>query len=299
MSIQDKIKELDKNGEVLEVMHDPVFKSLFQSKEGFDILAYIISEILNLNINYVKRNLTFKNTELPKEGVIERGKTADLVVDIKGTIVNLECNYTSGDIFRNMIYHHKLASEAHYVSELPNESTKVIQINFDNINKYDDRLIIPFMMIDDTGKYKLSESFINYHINLSKMDEVWYNSNKERINKFERILLMMVLNKKKLLREIALGDKELETMEKKIEELSHSENIIGLYDKEEYDKIARDYDIAEAKGEGLKEGREEGKKEGLEQRNIEIAKNMLEDGIKPETIAKYTNLSIEEISKLK
>jgi len=66
-----------------------------------------------------------------------------------------------------------------------------------------------------------------------------------------------------------------------------------------------------AKEEGLEEGRTEGRAEGLEegtkigieqgskQKEIEIAKNMLKDNISIDIIAKYTNLTEEEIENLK
>ena len=50
-----------------------------------------------------------------------------------------------------------------------------------------------------------------------------------------------------------------------------------------------------AKEEGLEEGRAEGSK----QEKIEIAKNMLKDNISIDIIAKYTNLTEEEIENLK
>lgn len=38
---------------------------------------------------------------------------------------------------------------------------------------------------------------------------------------------------------------------------------------------------------------------GKQERNIEIAKNMLKDGISKDKISRYTGLSVEEIEKLK
>ena len=38
---------------------------------------------------------------------------------------------------------------------------------------------------------------------------------------------------------------------------------------------------------------------GEENRNVEIAKSMLKDGVTKNTISKYTGLSIKEINKLK
>ena len=48
-----------------------------------------------------------------------------------------------------------------------------------------------------------------------------------------------------------------------------------------------------------KELREDGIKEGQQERNIEIAKNMLKDNIPIITISKYTGLTEKEISLLK
>lgn len=47
------------------------------------------------------------------------------------------------------------------------------------------------------------------------------------------------------------------------------------------------------------EGLSEGKSLGIQERNMEIAKSMLKDGVDINTIQRYTGLSIEEISKLK
>ena len=46
------------------------------------------------------------------------------------------------------------------------------------------------------------------------------------------------------------------------------------------------------------EGREEGRAEGIHQANINTARQMKSDGLPIDTIAKYTNLSIEEIESL-
>jgi len=58
---------------------------------------------------------------------------------------------------------------------------------------------------------------------------------------------------------------------------------------------------AEKKGlqKGLEKGREEGLKEGEKNAKIEIAKKSLKKGIDIETISELTNLSIEEIKKIK
>ena len=70
------------------------------------------------------------------------------------------------------------------------------------------------------------------------------------------------------------------------------------------EKAVRDYNQgmleAEQRGrkEGYQEGREEGKKEGEHERNIQIAKNMLEKGFDKNTIIEITGLNRKEIDDL-
>ena len=61
----------------------------------------------------------------------------------------------------------------------------------------------------------------------------------------------------------------------------------------------REAGIKEGKIAGIKEGKKEGQKTGDRQRQIKTAKRLLKEKMKPEFISKITDLSIEEIEKLK
>ena len=76
-----------------------------------------------------------------------------------------------------------------------------------------------------------------------------------------------------------------------LERLSQDENIIGLYDAE----LLQEKHEKSIKEEGIKEGI----KEGINQRNIEIAKNLLNENISIELITKTTGLTLKEIENLK
>ena len=56
---------------------------------------------------------------------------------------------------------------------------------------------------------------------------------------------------------------------------------------------------AEGREEGLAKGREEGREKGREERNTEVAINLLQLGTPCEIVAKATELSLEEVAKLK
>ena len=63
--------------------------------------------------------------------------------------------------------------------------------------------------------------------------------------------------------------------------------------------MTREEDQRKCYNTDLNLARKKGLKEGAKQNAIETAKIMLKDGEKVEKIMKYTNLSIEEIEKLK
>ena len=86
------------------------------------------------------------------------------------------------------------------------------------------------------------------------------------------------------------------------QKLAAIEDITALCkeDQEKYDdaiKVMRDH-IAAYKG-AIIEGRIEGKKEGKKEGKIEIAKNMLMENEPVDKIARYTDLSEEELLRIK
>ena len=56
--------------------------------------------------------------------------------------------------------------------------------------------------------------------------------------------------------------------------------------------------LEKGRAEGLAEGRAEGRAEGEENAKIATAKRMLADGLPVETIAKYSELSVERVMEL-
>ena len=57
--------------------------------------------------------------------------------------------------------------------------------------------------------------------------------------------------------------------------------------------------IAEGKEIGMKEGMEKGMELGMNQKALDIARNMLADGVDINLISKYSGLTQEQIEKLK
>ena len=290
----ETIERLKREGKVRPGINDSVFKSLFMEEENKGVLAHIISEILKLDKEYVYNNISFKPTELAKENNFEKGKETDLIVEVDGRIINLEMNkkLTRGANIKSNEYHHKLTNVGVLKGEEYINAKLIVQINFDyetDFFKEDKRVVIMFQLRDEENRYILDENFVNYHINMEKVREKYYN--KEKLTKLEKIIMMLQLEEKDKLKKLAKDDMELIVMEKKIEDMSENPWAVCLYDKEERIKQIHDIDVADAHEKGLEKG--------SKQKEIEIAKNMLKDNIPIDTIIKYTNLSLEEIETLK
>ena len=91
---------------------------------------------------------------------------------------------------------------------------------------------------------------------------------------------------------------------KEAEEVSFEGGVGEAYDKEWAlrDQGYRD-GLSQGKAEGFSqgkvEGRAEGKTEGINERNLEIAKNLLENKVDISIIASSTGLTEDEINSLK
>lgn len=237
---------------------------------------------------------------------MQKGKIADLIIYIENNIINIEANQVlnSGIIDKNNSYHYKIASE----SKNNDLNPLVIQINIDRKNKFE-KLITKFQLRDESGKYTIDNKFINYHINIDNVLKKEYN--KGKLTRFEKLLLLMVIEEKSILRKISKNDKELSYMVDKIEEMALNDGIVGLYDKEKAMERVNAINKMEAIAEGLSEGRakglSEGRAKGLAEGKIEgeivakkeIAKNMINESMSIDLIEKITGLSKEEIKKLK
>ena len=296
-----------KEGEVVPVTSDRMFKAILMDSKEY--LADILSNILDIDKNYILDNLVFKNTEQGILGVSEKRKVTDLIVDINKLTINLEMNasYSRASVRKNNAYLSRIMAGAiESGKDYDNLDIVVVQINFDKVWKFEDELITIFEM-RNKSTYRKRSSYIEsndpviYHVNLSKAYKMYYNKDR-KLNTFIKELALMIANNKEDLNNIAKGDKVMEGAINKITSLSMDDYIKGYYIKEEQDEWMRNIDIADARKTGRKEGLKEGERLGLEkginQTKIETAKKMKEENIPLDTIVKITGLTKEEIEKL-
>ena len=74
--------------------------------------------------------------------------------------------------------------------------------------------------------------------------------------------------------------------------------------KEQYEQdMKNEHDLEYEKNicykEGLEDGRQEGREEGMAEKALSAAKNLLAEGIAPETVARCVGISLEEVKALR
>ena len=286
---------------IIPMTNDRVFKSVLSSIEARDYLIDIISGITGLPKANLKKDMTFVDSEHRISSKNESKKISDLVVEVKDNVINLEMNntYYKKLVDRNFEYIAKLKSNL--IGESYNKIRKVIQINFDNFNRYnDDRVVIKFEMRDEKG-IKEGVSLESYHVILPNVKEKYYNEN----NKDDLIgkLVIFVAERDEELQKLIDKHIELRPVGKKLVEISREEEARGIYDLEEHERRVRNSLIEDALEDGWnrgkKEGKEEGIKEGIKENKLLVAKKLLEEGISLDIIKKVTNLSDDDIKALK
>ena len=95
------------------------------------------------------------------------------------------------------------------------------------------------------------------------------------------------------------NNEEIEKAKKELEKLAMNPEDRELYELRL--KAIRDEMNIRYSGyiDGMAEGEAKGRAEGKNERNIEIAKNMLKENVNIQFISKMTGLNLEEIEKLK
>lgn len=299
---------VEEKNKVIPMTYDMVFKNVLQDKESEGYLIDLINGITGIKKEYLKGNIVFKNTELQKDEIKEKKKATDLIIEVKENIINLEMNknYYNGLFEKNDRYIDKIKDGLVSKGDKYIKQKKLIQINFDDFERFDERIVIKFRMMDEEKGLIRSDYVYNtdveiYHINLKRINKMYYN--KTKLNKFEKELLLMTLDDEEELTKTSKGCKEMEKVAEKISRVSREEELEGIYDVEEQEKFIRDRIRAHAATEGFEQGLEQGLESGIEKgikegeknKQIEIAKNLLSSGVSIDIIEKSTGLSHEEI----
>lgn len=269
------------------MLNDAMFKALFRSIEARSMVSSLISSITDIPKEDLMK-AEYQGGELPKKILKEKGKTSDIIIKIDdGNKIVLEMNqYYSDKIFeKNTSYVFSIASET--VLSKTKKYPRVILINFDNFNYFNTKEgILNFKLRDEYGHIE-TEQYHSIHLILENIVNSKYN----KIKEIEKVVKLLKATNLLELENEFKGDEEYMACIRKVEDLSTDPNFVGYYDIEE----ARRQEMEDMKETGLMMGIEKGSKES----KIEIARAMLLKKLDINLISELTNLSMEEIIKLK
>ena len=280
MKTKEKIK--------FPLLKDKVAKKLFTEKKvGLEYLRKIISLAIGIPMDMIDKDIKLIH---PNIGVNKNivNSEADVVLENGEFYVNLEINYynnETSDIKNGLYLCHLLLRQVKKAKEYENLK-KVYQIN---LNSYDalgkEEFIYHSKLYEKKYHIERSDFIEIIDINLEKLRQIDYNTLvKSDDMTLEKALYLFVCDDIEKLNAIYEGDKLMKKLMKENEDLLKNFDEMLYYDRDKMFENAC-YD--------------KGYDKGKQERNREIAKEMLKNKEAIENIAKYTGLSKEEILNLK
>ena len=287
-----------KKGELIPLTFDIMFTEIFNNPDNICILEEFISNYLDIPLNLVIGNLEILSRRLSKEERYDSRKEVDLLLNYQGKKINIEMSNSASDgvINRNVVYLCKIHGRQLKTNDINySKINDTIQIMFNNFDTGND-LKTTWYLRDDAGNILTSKLRIDI-INLVKGKDLCYTGNEEVDYLINWCKLLTTSNKdnvKNISCQI-MSHKSTNTLMNNMSMLSEENEMVRLYKKLSRREMEYNTLIVEATEKGLKQGI----KQGIEQNNLEVAKKMLKENIKVETISKITGLTKEEIAKLK
>ena len=280
MKTKEKIK--------FPLLKDKVAKKLFTEKKvGLEYLRKIISLAIGIPMDMIDKDIKLIH---PNIGVNKNivNSEADVVLENGEFYVNLEINYynnETSDIKNGLYLCHLLLRQVKKAKEYETLK-KVYQIN---LNSYDalgkEEFIYHSKLYEKKYHIERSDFIEIIDINLEKLRQIDYNTLvKSDDMTLEKALYLFVCDDIEKLNAIYEGDKLMKKLMKENEDLLKNFDEMLYYDRDKMFENAC-YD--------------KGYDKGKQERNREIAKEMLKNKEAIENIAKYTGLSKEEILNLK
>ena len=312
-----KLSRNIKKGQKISILSDTMLKAMFQNENRIKYSAKFLSYFIDVEYEDILNNICLAKNELDKNSENDKGERCDYVALLSDTSLNIEVNNNSSleVLERNMEYAHRLYSKKIRRGEENYQYTQVIQFNLNNFAFKGNDKIVDIYTVTNDDNIGLSNKLIFVQIYVPNLRKKWYTKGIKSLSEEEKYILALVEMDLDKLNDLG-GENIMDEYVKEAEEVSFEGGVGEAYDKEWAlrDQGYRDglsqgkvegfsqgkaEGFSQGKVEGREEGRAEGKTEGINERNLEIAKNMLKDNIPIESISKYTGLSIDEIKNLK
>ena len=308
-----KLSRNIKKGQKISILSDTMLKAMFQNENRIKYSAKFLSYFIDVEYEDILNNICLAKNELDKNNENDKGERCDYVALLSDTSLNIEVNNNSSleVLERNMEYAHRLYSKKIRRGDENYQYTQVIQFNLNNFAFKGNDKIVDIYTVTNDDNIGLSNKLIFVQIYVPNLRKKWYTKGMKSLSEEEKYILALVEMDLDKLNDLG-GENIMDEYVKEAEEVSFEGGVGEAYDKEWAlrDQGYRDglsqgkaegkaEGFSQGKVEGREEGRAEGKTEGINERNLEIAINMLKEGIDINTISKCTGLTIEKINTLR
>ena len=296
-----KLSRNIKKGQKISILSDTMLKAMFQNENRIKYSAKFLSYFIDVEYEDILNNICLAKNELDKNNENDKGERCDYVALLSDTSLNIEVNNNSSleVLERNMEYAHRLYSKKIRRGEENYQYTQVIQFNLNNFAFKGNDKIVDIYTVTNDDNIGLSNKLIFVQIYVPNLRKKWYTKGMKSLSEEEKYILALVEMDLDKLNDLG-GENIMDEYMKEAEEVSFEGGVGEAYDKEWAlrDQGYRD-GLSQGKAEGFSQGKAEGKAEGINDRNFEIAKNLLKNKVDISIIASSTGLSEEEINSLK
>ena len=289
--------------EVYSLCTDIMAKHIFGYQKHARFLEDLLESMFKLKSGSLSGTIILNSVKLDKMSIKRKDLEMDIIAKLpNGEIINLEfyTKYDKNSEIKSFMYISRLFSNVLDKGESYNKMNEIKQINFvkgDNVHN-NNELIRKYLVINEKDITDLlqPELFQIYIVDVDQSKKMKYNLG----NKFSRWARLIAAESKEEMEKIVKGCEIMEDVYEEMKRFSE-EGWVGESYFHPTRLIMSQHltELEEAKEKSMAEGLASGLAEGERNRNIEIAKNMLKDNVEIELIQRYTNLSLEEIKKLK
>ena len=277
----------------INLRNDIIFKAVFGYEKNEKLLISLLNAILGLKGDKKIVSLTFLNAFNIKEYLNDKLTIVDVkVVDGTGVRYNIEMQVADDKSYLKSILYYlaKLYTEQLKQKEPYDKLCKVISISILDFNFFEDESDLHniYRFLNIKSKKELTDLKEIQFVELPKFNK---DKPKRDMSKFEKWLLVLKFG------EIYASDfnsipeeiKEEEEIMMALQEMVRASNdeyireLLEMRSRARHEEASRLY---------------QAEMRGKEEERIEIARKMLQEGLKLESIVKFTGMSIEDIQKI-
>lgn len=312
---------------ILELTSDPIFKAFMMSEDTREYTAKLINLITGIPRDEILKHSIFNNVEIPVRNKKDKRYRTDIIITVLNNIINIEMNreYYDGLLSKNDSYKSRIYGDQFDVGDNYIEAKKIISINIDEFSHFKSKkFLYKFVTMEESTHEVLEDNSETYHLDLEYLRKKWYN--KEELIEIEKLCLIFIERDEKKLESLKKGDMVMERAVERLELISQDEKLIGLYDADAVERkvwktklmyaeklgtergMKKGIKAGIEKGikqglkqgieQGIERGIERGTKDGIKEGKIEVAKNMLANGMDKIDILKMTGLNDKEFENL-